>query len=646
MMLRRSKSEATVDELMEELAMLKAEHNALLESARAILQYQDFATNAKEIFSYCKRVSGATSGYVALLSEDGAENEVLFLDSGGSPCSVDENLPMPIRGLRSTAYRSRKGVYDNSFAASDWTKFLPEGHMQLNNVLFAPLLVEGQAVGLIGLANKEGGFTDRDLDFVSALGDIAAIALRNSSNLDLLKKNEERYREILATIEEGYYEVDLAGNFTFFNDSLCRMLGYTSDEMRHLSYKKIYRDTEQVYKTYNRVYRTGVAEKSAGWPVYNKEGKKMFIDLSITLRRDEEGNPTGFRGIARDVTERKLYEDKLKYLSMHDQLTGLYNRAFLEEELKRADSEQQLPTSIIMADLNGLKLVNDTYGHRTGDRMLMKSAQIIKDSCRKDEIIARWGGDEFVILLPKTNREDAEAICRRINEKCRGNYVGDVPLSLSMGLATRENPDTELADVLSIAEDNMYKQKLVESRSARSGVLNALLKTLGSKSNETEEHTWRMGEIALKIGGRLGLPDSELNRLKLLIILHDIGKINIPDEILTKESSLTDEEWEIMKKHPEIGFRIARSTEDFAHVAYDILAHHEWWDGSGYPQGLRGEEIPLLARIVAVADCYEVLAFGRNYSEYLPTQEIIEEFKKGSGSQFDPKLVEIFLSII
>ncbi len=645
-MLRRSKSEATVDELMEELAILKEQHNALLESARAILQYQDFETSLREIFAYCKKVTGATSGYVALLSEDNLENEVLFLDSGGSPCSVDENLPMPLRGLRAVALRSKKGVYENSFAESDWTKLLPKGHVRLDNVLFSPLLVEEQAVGLLGLANKEGGFSDRDLAFVSQLGDIAAIALRNSNNLDLLRKNEKRYREILATVEEGYYEVDLAGNFTFFNDSLCRMLGYTSDEMRHLSYKKIYRDTEQVYKTYNRVYRTGVPEKSAGWPVYDKEGNKMFIDVSITLCRDEEGNPTGFRGIARDVTERKLYEDKLQYLSMHDQLTGLYNRAFLEEELKQADSERQLPISIIMADLNGLKLVNDTYGHSTGDRMLTKSAQIIRDSCRKDDIVARWGGDEFVILLPNTNREDAEAICGRINEKCRGTYVGDVPLSLSMGLATRENPDTEMTDVLSIAEDTMYKQKLVESRSARSGVLNALLKTLGSKSNETEEHTWRMGEIALKIGERLGLPDSELNRLKLLIILHDIGKINIPDEILTKESPLTDEEWEIMKKHPEIGFRIARSTEDFAHVAYDILAHHEWWDGSGYPQGLRGEEIPLLARIVAIADCYEVLAFGRNYSDSLSPEEIIEEFKKGAGSQFDPKLVEIFLSII
>ena len=177
----------TKQELATELKMVVAEYEALIESARAILLKQEFSESAKEIFSLCKKVTGATSGYVALLSPDGSENEVLFLDSGGLMCDVDENLPMPIRGLRETAYRTLKGIYDNSFADSHWMKFLPEGHMRLDNVMFAPLIIDRQAVGLIGLANKPGGFTQRDIDFSATLSTVAAAALRNSRNSEAVQ---------------------------------------------------------------------------------------------------------------------------------------------------------------------------------------------------------------------------------------------------------------------------------------------------------------------------------------------------------------------------------------------------------------------------------------------------------------------------
>lgn len=182
--------------------------------------------------------------------------------------------------------------------------------------------------------------------------------------------------------------------------------------------------------------------------------------------------------------------------------------------------------------------------------------------------------------------------------------------------------------------------------STRSIVLDTFLKVLEEKSFETKAHTQQMQDVALKIGRIIGLPEVELNRLRLLITLHDIGKINISEEILKKKEGLSDSEWEVVKKHPEVGYRIVLAAEEFAHVANDILAHHEYWDGGGYPQGLRGEEIPLLARIVAVADAYEVMANGRPYKEPLSREQIIEEFKKHSGRQFDPELVEVFLKIL
>jgi diguanylate cyclase (GGDEF)-like protein/PAS domain S-box-containing protein len=639
---------------------------------------------------------------------------------------------------------------------------------------------------------------------------------------EALKASEEKYREILSAIEEGYYEVDLAGNFVFFNDSFCKVLGYNRDELMQTSYKKIYKNPKDVLQTFNRVYRTGVAEKAADWPAITQDGREIFIEVSITLRRDEAGNPIGFRGITRDVTERKLAEEKLReyeklqqllmnmatdlinvplkkvdqainemleavgdftkvdrvyifmhdndrrltsntyewcaegitpeidsmqdfpleqfadfleahqkgeivhipdvarmpeshamrpvleaqdiqslillplfsedvnigfvgfdvvkqkktfteqeidllivlaeitsnilarqktesnirYISFHDQLTGLYNRHFLEVEMERLDTARQLPLTVIMADLNGLKLVNDTYGHDTGDELLKTAATIIRNSCREEDIISRWGGDEFVILLPQTTGETARLICQRIAESCSGAFVEDVPVSIALGIATKTLETTSLIETLQEAENEMYRHKLTESRSTKSAVVTSLLNTLAAKSFETEEHTRGMQKIAQQIGAKLGLPDSELHRLDLLITLHDIGKINISEAILTKNSSLTDDEWKAIKKHPEIGYRIAMATEEFAHVAEDILAHHERWDGAGYPQGLKGSSISLPARIVAVADAYEVMSHGRPYKKAMSKNEIITEFKRCSGTQFDPELVEILLSIL
>lgn len=337
---------------------------------------------------------------------------------------------------------------------------------------------------------------------------------------------------------------------------------------------------------------------------------------------------------------------RIRYISFHDQLTGLYNRHYLEEEMQRLDTERQLPISIIMADLNGLKLINDTYGHSTGDQLLKRTAAILRETCRSEDILARFGGDEFVIYLPHTPKDKALAMGRRISQAFLQEQINDVPITISIGVATKTSIEQEIAAVLKVAEDKMYQNKLTESSSGKSAVLNALLKTLAEKSFETEVHTRNMQMVAMKIGEKLGLPDSEINRLRLLITLHDIGKINIPEELLTTSSPLSDVEWEAMKKHSETGYRIARATEEFAHVAEDILAHHEYWDGSGYPQGLNGEAIPLLARVTALADAYEVMCNGRPYKKAMTPEAIKAEFIRCAGGQFDPQLVELMLEII
>lgn len=343
---------------------------------------------------------------------------------------------------------------------------------------------------------------------------------------------------------------------------------------------------------------------------------------------------------------RHTADEKIRYLSFHDSLTGLYNRAYMEEAMERLNTARQLPISLIMADLNGLKLVNDTYGHGTGDDMLRRAGEIIRKSCRTEDIIARWGGDEFLILLPQTCVKEAEKICLRIAANCRDVYVKRVPISMALGVASKHVAEMDISGVLKTAEDNMYRHKSEESSSMKKAFFDAFMKTIEEKTLLPKDHTLVMQDIASKIGREIGLPRAELERLNLLISVHDIGIINIPGEILTKKGGLTEKEWEIIKEHPEIGFRIAKLMEDLSSVANEILHHHERWDGSGYPRGLKEKEIPLLSRITAVADAYEAMFSGRPYKEPLSQKEIVSEFKKCAGKQFDPEIVEVLMNYL
>ncbi len=359
----------------------------------------------------------------------------------------------------------------------------------------------------------------------------------------------------------------------------------------------------------------------------------LIISWFITIR------------IWRSNVKKKQEKDlEVSYLSYHDSLTGLYNRAFLESEMSRVDLEENLPISIVMLDLNCLKLVNDTYGHVAGDQVLQKGAELLKTSCRESDVLARWGGDEFVILLPGTSKEAVRSISQRIIDECRKTYGEKLPVSMGLGFATKQEEEEDLFRMLQEAEDNMYDHKTSEGRRARKATFNGLLQSLAEKSAETEEHFRRLEKICMLIAERIDLASPDKDKFSELVKVHDIGLIDVPAGVLLKPAKLTGSEWQQIKKHPETGYRIARLDEDMAIVAEGILYHHERWDGRGYPEGRREEEIPLLARILAVADAYEVMSSGRPYREAMPTGAIAREFRICSGKQFDPNLVEVILS--
>ncbi len=340
---------------------------------------------------------------------------------------------------------------------------------------------------------------------------------------------------------------------------------------------------------------------------------------------------------------RNNFEDKIEFLSYHDQLTGLYNRRFYEEELKRLDTERNLPMTIVMGDVNGLKLINDSFGHVMGDELIKKVAEVITRGCRADDIIARLGGDEFVILLPKTDAFETEQIIKRINDISLKEKVGSIDISISFGYETKNDKGEKIQDIFKSAEDHMYKKKLFESQSMRGKIIEAIINTLHEKNKREEQHSHRVSALCKNMGEALGMPEHKIKELKSVGLLHDIGKTAIDENVLNKSGKLTDNEWKEIKHHPEIGYRILNTVNYMSDMAKYVLYHHERWDGKGYPKGLKGEEIPFVSRIITIADAYDAMTSDRSYRNALPCEVAIAELQKNSGVQFDSELVSVFI---
>jgi diguanylate cyclase (GGDEF)-like protein/PAS domain S-box-containing protein len=464
-----------------------------------------------------------------------------------------------------------------------------------------------------------------------------------------LMESETRYRILAEQSRTFTWEVDEQGLYTFGDPMVEIILGYRPEEV---IYKKHFYDLcpieeREVFKrgafgVFKRKEQFVNLENKA----ITKDGHVVWLSTNGIPILKDDGTLLGYHGSDTDVTERKNKEEEILHISFYDQLTRLYNRRFFEEELKRLDTKRQLPLSFIMGDLNGLKLINDIFGHTEGDRLLKKTAEILKRVCRSDDILARWGGDEFIIILPKTSTADSEEIVQRIKNECKKTNSQKIPLKLSLGTASKTELKQDTQLILIDAESNMYRNKLVEKESLTSSIIFALDQALYEKSNETKEHTDRIHDLAIKLGKSVKLPSSQLDELSLLASLHDIGKVAIPETILLKKGALTEKEWSVIKRHPEIGFNIAHASPQISHIAKSILSCHENWDGSGYPLKIKGESIPVISRIILIADAYDVMTSGRIYKKAMSKNDAIKELKRCAGTQFDPVLVDKFIEII
>jgi diguanylate cyclase (GGDEF)-like protein/putative nucleotidyltransferase with HDIG domain len=360
--------------------------------------------------------------------------------------------------------------------------------------------------------------------------------------------------------------------------------------------------------------------------------------------KDSTGKITALRGAALDISERKKNEKMLVYLSNHDHLTQLYNRRFFEMELNRLDTKENLPLSILMFDVNGLKLVNDSFGHDMGDILLKKAAETITKACRERDIVARVGGDEFVLLLPKTTAEESVKVANKIKELASKEFVANIELSISYGHDTKISDNQSINEIIANSENYMYRHKLFERSSIRSKTIDLIMNALFEKSDRETAHSKRVSSICEAIASKMNLEKDTVTQLKIAGLIHDIGKIGIDEKILNKQGKLTIDERNDIERHPEIGWRLLSSTNEYSELAQFVLNHHEKWDGSGYPNGLKGEAIQIEARIISVADAYDAMTSERSYRKGLSMEEAIQELKRFSGTQFDPKIVEVFVN--
>lgn len=378
------------------------------------------------------------------------------------------------------------------------------------------------------------------------------------------------------------------------------------------------------------------------------DGSVVWARIHVTRLPLDDQDQQYHLGLVEDISERKNREAKIEYLNQHDLLTGLYNRSFFQAECHRLDVPRQLPLSIIVGDIDGLKLINDAFGPKEGDRLLCETASILRSSFRQDDIIARTGDDDFSVLLPQTTRETAAKLMHRVQEACRlyepQKKSAAYRLSLSLGYATKTSAEESLDQKIKEAESYLLRRKLLERRSLHHSLLASIRATMMEKSSETREHGDRMALMAHAIGEDMGLSESQQQDLKLLAHLHDIGKIVISDAVLNKPGKLSQAEWQLMKKHPEVGYRIAQSSPEIRHIAQSIRCHHERWDGKGYPRGVKGENIPVISRILAVVDAYDAMTHDRVYRKALSHQQAIDEIHSESGKQFDPRVAEIFIA--
>lgn len=481
------------------------------------------------------------------------------------------------------------------------------------------------------------------------------------NNLDL--KVQERTKEletakddlylILDSAAEGIFGLDTKGVCTFCNASSVKMLGYGNQE--NLVGQKIHPLIHHSYadgsfrpetdclisltlETGEKVHQ----ERDVFW-----KADGTFFEVSYySYPQWKDGRLIGSVITFSDITQQLENASRIEYLGSHDTLTGLMNRRKMEAEFEKADTPENLPISVIFADINGLKLVNDIFGHKFGDRLIVTIADSIRSSCRETDIVARTGGDEFVVLLAGADEKQAGRIVENIVKKASTNNIQGVPCSVALGMSTKTDVYQNLEKVMGDAENEMYRNKSINKKTFADEALNTIIDLLMNKSIKEAGHANRVADMCETMAKKLKFSPPEIKKLRDAGFLHDIGKIAMEEELLNKEGIYSEEEKLIAREHAILGHRILNLFDKTLDLAPDVYAHHENWDGSGYPKGLKGEEIPVNARIIALVESYDRKLYRYEKQGKEEREKVLTDVEAMAGKRYDPELTKVFAEMV
>jgi len=472
------------------------------------------------------------------------------------------------------------------------------------------------------------------------------ITEKKEKEQQLIQKENEKTR-IISNRPGVSYKCKFNDSWTMLVMSeVCESLtGYTTSE---LLYDSVISFNDLIVPKYRQyLMKQWIKSRELGQPcnveyeLVKKDGSIIWIcEQGVTFFESDQWFIEGF---LMDITDRKLSEEKMLYASEHDFLTDLHNRRYYFDQFKHLNQPQFYPLGLMMLDVNGLKIINDAFGHHAGDEALIMIGNMLKEVFEEKDSISRIGGDEFTVLLPNTNAETLQSYKEKLVEIVKSKPIHKIELSLAVGYELITNNHENIDEIQKNAENHMYGHKSVVGASVRSKAINAILVTLTDKYDTEKRHSLEVSHLCKQIGIELKLKEDELKGLEQAGLFHDIGKISIPDRILNKPGKLTDEEFDIIKTHTQIGYQILRAADEYSDLAIHALHHHERWDGKGYPSNLKGEDIPLFCRIINVIDAYEAMTADRPYRKKLSKEYAVSEIIKCAGTQFDPKIAQLFV---
>ncbi|MDD3113806.1 MAG: PAS domain S-box protein [Candidatus Izemoplasmatales bacterium] len=488
-------------------------------------------------------------------------------------------------------------------------------------------------------------FFNDDNELVLMIADITDLVHYESK----LMQERNRLQTIIKGTNTAIWELDWASGILIVNDRWKEIVGYPPEAVLPLTFKTwvdmIHPDDSQRFvKAFNRLLAKETDDIYEEVRIHHSHGRPVwtFIRGSLNDTPTNSGQVI-FSGILQDITDHKEKELEILHLSYYDHLTGLFNRRKYEEILQEVDCDNCLPLSVIMTDVDALKITNDAFGHQAGDYLLKHITEKLLLHFPPEVYISRIGGDEFVILWPNMAFNQAKKSIDQLNENLKKEVINGIPCSVSFGVATRTLLTQDVRDAIRDAEMIMYNSKLMKSRDYRSDIIEKVKMTFFENHPEERIHANLVKKYLFQLGNEFHLSESDLNSLLLLAEIHDIGKISVSSELLLKPLPLADDEIKQIQRHSEIGYRILASSYEYDKIALDVLAHHERWDGKGYPKKISEDEIPWKARFLSICEAFSSMIQTFPYRQKLSILEASQEIIRHSGTQFDPEIARVFI---